>query len=96
MGLRERQSKQARSKLTEADSTHSHKWEEQLLQERALPVLASIKPWLDEQLLAVLPKSSLGRALGYARINEQVLARYLTTGDRMDRSSGLISKLSEV
>ncbi|MDZ7398403.1 MAG: IS66 family transposase, partial [candidate division KSB1 bacterium] len=37
----------------------------QLRQQHALPVLAEIKNWLDANLTAVLPKSAIGKAIGY-------------------------------
>jgi transposase len=47
-----------------------------LRQERALPLLASMKTWLDEQYARVLPRSAMGGAIGYALGNWQALLRY--------------------
>jgi transposase len=47
-----------------------------LRQERALPRLASMKTWLDEQYAKVLPRSVMGGAIGYALGNWQALLRY--------------------
>jgi transposase len=51
-----------------------------LRQERAVGVLANFRRWLDEQSLAVLPKSPLGEAIGYARNQWTELTRYLEDG----------------
>jgi transposase len=50
-------------------------------QERAVPLLGSMKHWLDEQYAAVLPRSALGGAIGYALGNWQALLRYTKDGD---------------
>ena len=48
-----------------------------LRHERAGPMLASFKAWLDEQAKAVLPKSPMGEAVTYARGQWTALTRYL-------------------
>jgi transposase len=52
-----------------------------LRQERAVPLLDSLKRWLDEQYAAVLPRSVMGGAIGYALGNWQALQRYTEDGD---------------
>jgi hypothetical protein len=52
-----------------------------LRQERAVPVLQSMKAWLDEQYAKVLPKSAMAGAMNYALGNWQALLRYTTDGD---------------
>jgi transposase len=52
----------------------------QLRQQRAGPVLAALKTWLDEQRPQALPKSALGQALGYAMNNWEALQRYQEQG----------------
>jgi hypothetical protein len=52
-----------------------------LRQERAVPLLGSMKRWLDEQYAAVLPHSAMGGAIGYALGNWQALQRYTEDGD---------------
>jgi transposase len=47
---------------------------------RAQPILAALKIWLEEQKGQVLPKTVLGKALGYALNNWAALARYLEKG----------------
>jgi transposase len=49
-------------------------------QQRAEPVLAQLKKWLDEQRPQTLPKSPLGQAVGYALNNWQSLSRYVEQG----------------
>jgi len=52
-----------------------------LRQERSLPLLGSMKSWLDEQYAKVLPRSAIGGAIGYALGNWQALLRYTEDGD---------------
>jgi transposase len=52
----------------------------QLRQLQAQPVLAQLKGWLDEQGPRALPKSLLGKAIGYALNNWAALGRYLEQG----------------
>jgi transposase len=52
-----------------------------LRQERAVPVLISLKSWLDEHFGKVLPKSPMGAAMGYALGNWAALCRYTEDGD---------------
>jgi len=49
--------------------------------ERSVPLLASMKTWLDEQYAKVLPKSALGEAIGYSLSNWPALCRYTEDGD---------------
>jgi hypothetical protein len=49
-------------------------------QRRAVPILHSFKCWLDTQAQAVLPKSGLGEAIGYALRNWEALCRYTEAG----------------
>ena len=49
-----------------------------LRQDRAVPLLASMKTWLDEQYAQVLPKSAMGEAMNYALGNWPALLRYTT------------------
>ena len=48
--------------------------------ELALPVLVAMKAWLDVEKLAVLPKSPVGNAVGYARNQWIALTRFLEDG----------------
>ena len=57
--------------------------EEQRLQMRkdfSAPILERFRAWLQEQRPAVLPKSPLGEAIGYALNNWTALARYAEAG----------------
>jgi len=49
-------------------------------QEQAKPVLAQLKQWLDEQQGQTLPKTPLGKAIGYAVGNWEALCRYVEQG----------------
>src|SRR5262249_20603827 len=51
-----------------------------LRQEQAVPLLQSFGEWLDRQAAAMLPKSPLGEAVGYARNQWAALQRYTTGG----------------
>lgn len=52
-----------------------------LRQTNAKPLLDAFKTWLDEQTLAVLPKSPMGEAIGYTLRQWGALTRYLDDGD---------------
>lgn len=49
-------------------------------QERSLPLLSGMRPWLEEQRANVLPKSPLGEAIGYALNHWEALVRYTSEG----------------
>jgi hypothetical protein len=48
--------------------------------ERAAPLLASLRGWLDLQAAHALPKSPIGQAIGYALSNWAALSRYPERG----------------
>jgi transposase len=48
--------------------------------EKAVPILKTIKAWLDEKKVLVLPKSPIGQAIAYALNNWTALNRYLEDG----------------
>jgi hypothetical protein len=50
-------------------------------QERAGPILTAFKTWLEAQGMAVLPKSPIAQAIGYALDQWVALTRYLEDGD---------------
>jgi transposase len=52
-----------------------------LRQERSKPRLEQIKEWLEKEQVAVLPKSPIGAAIGYALNNWTALTRYVDDGD---------------
>ena len=52
----------------------------QLRQEEAVPVLASLGKWMKETYLQVLPKSTIGKALGYSIARWPQLMLYATDG----------------
>jgi hypothetical protein len=51
-----------------------------LRQQHSVPLLASLKAWLDEQAPQVLPESLLGKAISYTRNQWDYLSRYVTDG----------------
>ena len=51
-----------------------------LRRERSAPLLEQLGKWLGEQARAVLPKSPIGAAIGYARSNWAALNRYIEAG----------------
>jgi hypothetical protein len=53
---------------------------QRLRQEKAVPLLKSLGEWLARQAAAVLPKSPLGEAVGYARNQWTALQVYTTAG----------------
>ena len=53
---------------------------QRLRQERALPLLAQLQGYLQDQRVAALPKSPLGAAIGYAPRSWVALTRYAEDG----------------
>lgn len=51
-----------------------------LRQSEAVPVLAKLRAWADEQAVQALPKSRLGEALGYLRNQWEPLTSYVQDG----------------
>ncbi len=51
-----------------------------LRQEKALPVLTSIRQWLETAASQVLPKSPMGQAIAYTVSNWEALCRYTEAG----------------
>lgn len=62
------------------ENQHSHEERYQLRQQSSLPILAEIKAWLDEQSRHVLPKSAMGKAIGYALGQWSRLEQYTEQG----------------
>ena len=52
----------------------------ELRRQQARPVLDEFLAWLKQTQLAVLPKSPMGKAIGYALNNETALRRYIDVG----------------
>lgn len=58
-------------------------------QERALPLLAEFRDWLDAECASALPKSPIGQAATYARNQWQALTRYCEDGElSIDNNAG--------
>ena len=60
------------------DHTPEQRYE--LRQEKSVPLLTEFKAWLDEQILVVLPKSALGKAISYTLNQWPRLVRYCDDG----------------
>lgn len=60
-----------------------------LRQERSQPILESIKAWLDQECLEVLPKSLIGKAIGYMLNQWPKLQNYLLDG-RLEIDNNLV------
>jgi transposase len=52
----------------------------QIRQQQAKPILDEVKKWLDEEKPRALPKTLLGKAIGYALNNWEALCRYVEQG----------------
>jgi transposase len=65
---------EAEAKDLDADARRARR------QAEAGPVLERFRPWLDEQVGVVLPKSPIGEAVTYARAQWTALTRYLEDG----------------
>ena len=52
----------------------------ELRQEKAVPILAKIKAWLDEQIKVVLPRSPMAQAINYTLNQWEALCRYTEAG----------------
>lgn len=52
-----------------------------LREERSKPRLGQIKAWLEKEQIAVLPKSPISHAIGYALNHSTALTRYVDDGD---------------
>jgi transposase len=61
----------------------------QLRQEQALSILAEIKIWLDANLPLALPKSAIGKAIGYTLRQWSKLEKYVTDG-RLEIDNNLV------
>ncbi len=51
-----------------------------LRQEKALPILMEMESWLAQEILAVTPKSTIGKAIGYMTNRWPYLKRYVEDG----------------
>lgn len=71
----------------EASLSHDERF--RLRQEYARPILITIKAWLDQQVREVLPKSVMGKAIGYTLGQWPKLERYISDG-RFEIDNNLI------
>lgn len=58
----------------------SNEERQKIRQEQAVPILDAIEKWLNEQVLFVLPKSLIAKAVNYALNNWQALRQYTKDG----------------
>jgi transposase len=65
-------------------------------QEEARPILASMKPWLQEQYGQVLPKSGIGKAISYMLKQWDKLHRYTENGHWKIDNNGVENKIRPV
>jgi transposase len=63
-----------------------------LRQQCARPILDTIKTWLDEQCIKVLPKSAMGKAIGYM-LNQWPRLSCYTTDGRLEIDNNLVENL---
>jgi len=68
----------AKGDLPDGQTRHDYTYE--LRQKHSVPVLDAFKTWLDAQATLALPKSVLGKAIGYVRNQWQYLSRYVEDG----------------
>lgn len=61
----------------------------QLRQGEAVPILSEIKTWLNQNAIQVLPKSAIGKAIGYMLGQWSKLEKYATDG-RLEIDNNLI------
>jgi transposase len=59
---------------------HREEQRQQRRQQEAEPILAELKKWLEQEKIKALPKSPLGKAIGYALNNWEALKRYMEQG----------------
>jgi transposase len=71
----------------EANLSHDERY--RLRQASAQPILITIKAWLDQQVREVLPKSVMGKAIGYTLGQWSKLERYISDG-RFEIDNNLI------
>lgn len=71
------------------EENYSHAKREVLRKEKSIPVLTQLKDWLKENILQVLPKSSIGKAIAYSFERWDKLSIYATSG-RLEIDNNLI------
>jgi transposase len=68
----------AKDDLSEGETREAYTY--RLRQQHSVPLLASLKGWLDEQAPQILPESLLGKAISYTRNQWTYLSRYVSDG----------------
>lgn len=62
------------------DENYSYQQREEIRKEKSLPVLTELKQWLKENIMQVLPKSLIGKAIAYSFERWDKLSIYATNG----------------
>lgn len=65
---------------TAREGCYTHEMRHQLRQEKSIPVLIKIEQWLKEEIINVLPKSNIGKAIAYTLNLWPRLKRYIDDG----------------
>jgi transposase len=68
----------AKDDLPEGETREAYTY--RLRQQHSVPLLASLKAWLDEQAPLILPESLPGKAISYTRNQWTYLSRYVSDG----------------
>ncbi|MDI6743707.1 MAG: IS66 family transposase, partial [Smithella sp.] len=71
------------------EGSYSHEQRYLIRQEEAVPVLKEIKAWLDSEILIVLPRSAIGKAIAYMYKRWPRLEKYVTDG-RLEIDNNLV------
>jgi transposase len=69
---------------------------QQLRDKKATPILSALKIWLSEQYTQVLPRSSIGKAIGYSLRQWDKLSRYTENGGWKIDNNGVENKIRPV
>jgi transposase len=69
---------------------------QQLRDKKATPILSALKIWLSEQYTHVLPRSSIGKAIGYSLRQWDKLSRYTENGGWKIDNNGVENKIRPV
>ena len=74
--------KKATQQSEDAGLSLAESWQlrQRLRQEESVPLLTSLRQWLEQERGGVLPKSPMGEAITYALNQWQALERYTTQG----------------
>jgi len=71
------------------EGNYSHEQRYLVRQEESMPILKEIKAWLDKELLEVMPKSAIGKAIAYMYKRWSRLEKYVNDG-RLEIDNNLV------